>query len=235
MHKGKVIAIHQPTFFPWLGFFNKIIRSDIFVILDSVQFPKTGGFWVNRVKILINGNEHWLTVPIIRAYSGLKLITEMEINNTTRWREKMIKSLEINYKKAPHFESVFPMIRSLISPENSSICDYDLNIMNHLCSVLSIDTAKVVRSSTLNHEGSATDLLVSIVNLVGGGTYMCGGGAANYQEDDKFAHAGIELLYQNFQHPVYPQFNSKTFVPGLSVIDSLMNCGIDGVKDLLKV
>jgi len=235
MDKRKIVAIHQPAFFPWLGFFDKIVRSDIFVLLDSVQFQKTGGYWVNRVRIIINGNEHWLTVPIIRAYSGVRLITEMEINNTTPWREKMIKSIEINYKKAPYFESVFGMIRDMISTPGSSICEYDIAIMNHLCSILGIDVTKVIRSSTLSHEGNATDLLISIVKLVSGDTYMCGGGASKYQEDEKFGHAGINLLYQEYQHPVYPQFNSTSFMPGLSILDSLMNCGVDDVKNLLKV
>src|SRR5437870_1640848 len=124
MQKEILVAIHQPSFFSWLGFYDKIRRSDIFVLLDSVQFPKTGGFWVNRVKVLINGIEHWLTVPVVRNYSGTRLINEMEINNSTHWCEKLVKTIDVNYKKAPYFDEVFPVILELLKNNTSNICDY---------------------------------------------------------------------------------------------------------------
>jgi hypothetical protein len=233
MAESNTVAIHQPTFFSWLGFYDKILRSDIFVILDSVQFPKTGGFWVNRTKILISGNEHWLTIPVNRNYAGTRNINEMEINNSSAWQEKTIKTIDINYRKAPHFDEVFPMVSSLLEDKTGSICEYVLNIIYRMCSLLGLDKSKMIRSSSLAYEGNATDMLISLTKLVGGNAYMCGGGAQNYQEDEKFEAAGLELIYQNFHHPVYPQFNSKEFVPGLSIIDSLMNLGIEGVKNLI--
>jgi hypothetical protein len=233
MPQSKLIAIHQPTFFSWLGYYDKIFRADIFVILDSVQFPKTGGFWVNRSKILIAGNEHWLTVPVKRNYSGTRNINEMEINNSTKWQEKNIKTIDINYRNAPHFEEVFPLLSGLLSYQTESICDYDLNITYRMCDQLGLDKSKMIKSSSIDYEGNATDMLISITKLLGGSAYMCGGGASNYQEDEKFEEAGISLVYQNFKHPEYKQFNSKEFVPGLSIIDPLMNLGIDGVKSLI--
>ena len=233
MAENKLIAIHQPTFFSWLGFFNKILRADIFVILDSVQFPKTGGYWVNRTKILINGAEHWLTIPVSRNYTGMRNINEMEINNSMAWQEKNIKTIDINYRKAPHFDEVFPLISELLAYKTSSICDYNLNITYKMCGLFELDKSKMLKSSSVAYEGNATDMLISITKLLSGNAYMCGGGASNYQEDEKFEGAGIKLIYQKFQHPVYPQFNSKVFVPGLSVIDSLMNLGITGVKELI--
>ena len=234
MTGSKLIAIHQPTFFSWLGFFDKIFRSDIFVILDSVQFPKTGGFWVNRTKVLIGDTEHWLTIPVKRNYTGTKKINEMEINNSTAWQEKNIKTIDINYRKAPHFDLVFPLIKELLEYKTESICEYDLNITYRMCDLFGIDKSKMIRSSSIAYEGNATDMLVSITKLLEGNAYMCGGGASNYQEDEKFEAAGIKLIYQDFKHPVYPQFNSKVFIPGLSIIDSLMNLGVDGVKNLIS-
>lgn len=234
MTDSKLIAIHQPTFFSWLGFFDKILRSDVFVILDSVQFPKTGGFWVNRTKVLISGTEHWLTIPVKRNYTGTKNINEMETNNSTAWQEKNIKTIDINYRKAPHFDLVFPIIRELLEYKTESICEYDLNITYHICDLFGIDKSKMIKSSSIAYESSATDMLVSITKLLEGNSYMCGGGASNYQEDEKFEAAGIKLIYQNFKHPVYSQFNSKVFIPGLSIIDSLMNLGVDGVKNLIS-
>ncbi len=234
MPKEILVAIHQPSFFSWLGFFDKIIRSDIFIILDSVQFPKKGGYWANRVKIMMNGTEQWLTIPIVRSYSGTRLINEMEIDNSVPWQEKMIKTIDLNYKKASYYNGTFPLIKDLLNIKTDNLFDYNLTIINQLCNILDIKTDKIIKSSTLPGEGAATDLLISLVKHVGGTSYMCGGGAAGYQEDEKFEQAGLKLIYQNYKHPVYTQFNSKEFVPGLSVIDSLMNTGITGVKRLLE-
>lgn len=233
MAEEKLIAIHQPTFFSWLGFFDKILRSDIFVILDSVQFPKTGGYWVNRSKILINGSEHWITIPVKRNYSGTRNINEMEINNSTPWKEKIVKTIDTNYRKSPYFSEAFPLITELMMKNTDDICDYNLNITFRLCDLFELDKSKMIKSSSIKYEGNATDMLVSITGFLEGTAYMCGGGASNYQEDEKFDKAGIRLIYQNFAHPVYPQLNTTEFVPGMSVIDVIMNCGIEGTKKII--
>ena len=102
-----------------------------------------------------------------------------------------------------------------------------------MCAALGLVTP-IVLGSTLGVEDRATDLLVRMVKAVGGTAYLAGGGTAGYQEDDKFHEAGIKLIYQEFQHPTYPQFNSVDFKPGLSVVDALMNCGFGGTSELLK-
>ncbi len=228
------VAIHQPSFFPWLGFFDKILKSDIFVILDNVQFPKTGGFWANRVKILVSGEPAWITMPIVRSYSGLRDINQMEINNLTPWREKLIKTISINYKKAPFYNEVFSILESLILFETNHLLEYNLNVINSLCKILNIDNSNTILASSLTPKGKATDLLISIVTSLGGSEYICGGGADKYQENEKFEQTGIKLTYQNFKQPVYKQFNTKEFVSGLSVIDVLMNCGIEETQQILK-
>ena len=99
----KIVAIHQPNFFPWLGFFNKIVKSDYFVLLDDVQMPKKGGTWTNRVPLIISGKKNWLTIPIDRSYSGTMPINKVKIKNELNWRDKMLKTLYISYKKHPYF------------------------------------------------------------------------------------------------------------------------------------
>ena len=93
MSGNKVVAIHQPTFFPWLGYFNKIARCDQFVVLDSVQFPKKGGTWSNRVKLLLNGQAGWVTMPVERNYHGVRSYAEMCIDNGTPWRDKLVQTI----------------------------------------------------------------------------------------------------------------------------------------------
>lgn len=232
--KTRLVAIHQPNFFPWLGFFHKVVTADLFVFLDHVQFPKKGGTWINRVKVVINQADKWLTVPVVRQYHGYKAINEMLIDMDTPWKEKMLKTIEINYRRCPHFDSVFPVVRDLILVPIPTLSDYNQHIILTLLNRLEQPTDHLVKGSSLPSEGNATDLLISIVKAAGGTGYMCGGGAQQYQEDEKFALSGLQLVYQQFQHPEYPQANTTTFIKGLSIIDVLMNLGFDGTKSLME-
>src|SRR3989304_9812833 len=96
-----IVAIHQPNFFPWLGYFNKIVRADLFLVMDNAQFPKKGGTWCNRVKLLIGGKADWMTMPVVRSYPGVRLIKDMKIDNAMPWRAKLLKTIQNNYSRAP--------------------------------------------------------------------------------------------------------------------------------------
>ena len=229
----KLVAIHQPNFFPWLGFFDKVRRSDVFIALDNVQFPKTGGTWTNRVQVMVDGEPAWVSMPIVRAYHGVRAIREMQIAPDTMWRGKLLRKIEHNYRRAPEFDDVFPWLAPLIENPTSSVAEYNLASIQALCRRLGIRTP-IRLGSELAVEGRATDLLISMVKAVGGSEYLAGGGAAGYQEDEEFQQAGIQLTYQSFHHPTYPQTNTAGFEPGLSIIDALMNCGVAGTTRLLE-
>jgi len=231
---SKMVCIHQPDFFPWLGFFDKIIRSDIFIILDHVQFPKKGGTYCNRVKILVHGKEQWVTAPIDRSYSGYKAITEMRFQDGVPWREKMVKIISNNYCKAPFYKETFHFFESLIFNPENNICTYNINSIKSIARLFNINTKKFFMSSQLNQGGMATEMLIKLTHAVGGDSYMCGSGAAGYQENEKFKTAGIKLLHRDYKHPLYNQFSANEFTPGLSIIDAFMNCGVSGVKLLLE-
>jgi hypothetical protein len=156
----------------------------------------------------------------------------MQIDNRRPWREKLLKTLQTSYGRAPCFGEVFPLIADLVANPVSSLADYNVAAIVTLSRALGIDTAKFVLGSTLAVEGQATDLLIAIVRAVGGTAYLCGAGARGYQEDEKFAAAGLELIYQDFQHPVYPQGGMDQFVAGLSIIDPLMHCSFTGTAAL---
>jgi hypothetical protein len=228
-----IVAIHQPNFFPWLGYFNKINKADVFILLDNVQFSKTGGTWTNRVKIVMNDQAQWLTMPIIRNYHGLRLIKDMEINNLTDWRAKMLKTIEQNYRHRPYFKEEWDYLQTLINYDTENLCKYNIHAIHSLAGHLGLDVSKLVIGSTLNGAGKATDLLIAMTSAVGGTAYLCGGGAESYQENEKFALAGIELIYQNFKHPEYSQGETKKFIPGLSIIDVLFNCGLEATTKLV--
>jgi hypothetical protein len=234
MNDKKIVAIHQPNFFPWLGFFDKISRADIFILLDHVQIPKTGGTWTNRVKLLFSdGKPRWVTVPIKRTHHGVQQVNEIQINYSTDWQKQMLKTLWANYSKTPHYHDILTLLEPMILKDTENLAEFNISIIDELIRKLRL-SSRLVRSSELQVQGTSNELLISLVQSVGGTAYLCGGGASEYMDNTKYTAASVDLIYQNFRHPVYPQKNSGEFVPGLSIIDALMNIGIDGVRSLLK-
>ena len=222
MKTRKIVAIHQPNFFPWLGYFDKIARSDTFVFLDHVQFPKTGGVWANRVKLLVAGEARWVTAPVDRNFHGVRPICEMEFQRVNPWREKFLKSLVANYSKAPFFHDTMGFIEPLILNPENNVGRYNSAAVMAIAERLGQSRSMFHWSSEIEVGGQATEMLISLIRTVGGSTYLCGGGAEGYQEDVRFSEAGIELVYQEFQHPVYRQAGGQDFIAGLSAIDALM-------------
>jgi hypothetical protein len=229
-----LVAIHQPNFLPWLGYFDKIRRSRIFIVLDDVQFEKGGaGTWSNRVQLRIAGGAHWITVPIVRAYHGTRSYAEMQIDESSSWREKLMRTIAMNYRRAPHFEDVFPVVGELIRNQSSRLLDYNLEAIRAIASRLGLDQTNIVLSSSLQVKRRSTERLVDLVQAAGGDAYLAGGGAGGYQDDRLFAASGIRLVYQEFAHPTYRQQGAPEFLPGLSIIDALLNVGFEGTAELL--
>jgi hypothetical protein len=230
----RIVAIHQPNFFPWLGYFAKIASSDIFIFFDDVQFPKTGGVWSNRVKLLISGEARWVTAAIDRSYHGTRTIREMSFLVDIAWREKALKSIESNYNHHPYYSDTMTLIEPLLLSPESNIAQYNIQTITAIVHCLGLDTGKLRQSSDMPHLGSSNELLCSLTQLVGGDTYMCGGGAEGYQDEAVFTERGITLSHQDFIHPTYLQKSREDFTPGLSIIDAAMNLGWTGVGKLLS-
>ena len=235
MPPGKIVAIHQPNFLPWLGYFDKLARADVFVVLDDVQFPRTSkGTWMNRVKLLVGGQPRWVTVPIVRSDGALREVREVRIDDSQPWRDKALRTIEHNYRRAPHFDEVFPLVEELVATPTDSLADYNETNVRRIAEELGLDTSKLVRSSTIPTSGHGTDLMIELTKAVDGTTYLSGNYAAGaYQEEEKFPQAGIELRYQDFRHPTYPQPVDPP-VQGLSIVDALMNCGVAGTSELVE-
>jgi hypothetical protein len=220
-----VVAVHQPNFFPWLGYFDKIRRADAFVFLDKVDYPRAGsssmGSWVNRVKLSIQGEAKWITCPVKRMAFGSPILAA-EIDDGQPWRAKFMRTLQANYGRAPRFVQNAAWLEALINTKEVNLATFNIKAVHAVAKQLGL-TTRFLRQSELSHEGSATDLLVSLVQVAGGDTYLAGGGASGYQEDNIFAARGIKLTYQNFTPQVYG--NVDRFLPSLSVIDYLMQDG----------
>lgn len=232
MTNGQLVAIHQPNFLPWLGFFDKMRRVDRFVLLDCVALPHTGGHYTNRVKILVNGRPTWISVPVVRGADARSRIDHARIAEHGNWRRKLRMTIMQSYARTRGFDYVFPLLDPLFAMGDHLAAFNTAGILA-LAKVLGINTEKIVAASTLGVEGRSTDLLVAIVKAVGGSVYLVGGGADGYQRDEAFEAEGIAVQRQNFRHPVYPQ-PTPDFVPGLSAVDALMHCGPEGARRLLE-
>jgi hypothetical protein len=220
-HGRVVCAIHQPNFFPWLGYFDKIRCADTFVFLDAVSYPKSGsgmGSWVNRVRIDIQGRPGWFGCPI-RRWSGPLAIRDVRIAETKPWRHKLRRTLEINYKRAPGFDRAMALLQPLLEFPTDHLAGFNEHAVRKIAAALGLE-CRFLRQSDLPVVGRSTALLIEIVEAVGADTYLAGQGAAGYQEDRLFASRGIELLQQNFEPTPYGKTDG--FRPGLSVIDYLM-------------
>ncbi len=222
---GGVCAIHQPNFFPWLGYFDKIRRADVFVLLDAVDYPRAGsggmGSWTNRVRLRVGGEARWVGCPVRRTPLGGRL-GDVVIDDSQPWRSKLIKTLQANYRRAAGFEAAMTLLEPLILAPEGNLASFNIAAIAAIARHLGL-SCPLVRQSALTHGGQATALLVSLTQAAGCRTYLAGGGAAGYQQDDQFAAGGLSLRYQDFQPRPYGPADG--FTPGLSVIDYLMHNG----------
>lgn len=232
-----MVTIHQPDFMPWLGFFKKIDKADMWIVLDhTTNNPRDASFWGRRVKILIGGKGNWLSLPLlkpkVKGVIGIP-IDEMEYNLAeAKLFRKAISSVENSYRRAPYYNDIIPLVHAHLSSQEPSMLKRNMSFIETVMGHLEINT-KIVKSSEFKCTQSSTGMLVELLKSVGGAVYLCGDGASGYQDDALFAENGIRLEYNNFQHPTYTQYGASEFVPGLSIIDALMNIGFDGVKELL--
>jgi GNAT superfamily N-acetyltransferase len=229
----RVVAIHQPNFFPWLGFFSKIKRCDVFVCLNHVENRPNDAIYTKRVAILNNNEVFWLTVPLLKPKSiEFVRICDMKINTTDNFKKKHLKTIEQNYKKKPFYDEVIPFVNEFYNSGEDLIALRNIQFVKSICLRLKIDAPHVM-SSDYSFSENSTELLIQLTKAVQGDVYLAGGGAVKYQEDSKFAEAGLEVLYNNFEHPTYNQGSAQAFVKGLSIIDALMNIGFDKVSQLI--
>ena len=228
----KIISIHQPNFFPWIGYFDKIIRSDKFILLDSVSLPKKGSSWTNRVQLNL-GKKSWVTASVDKKGSKNAIIVNTNFKDFY-WQTKLNKSLYQFYSKHPFFIETMNIFEDLIFYQEKNLSKFNTYAIKKILENLEINTTQLFTSSELNQPGSSNELLVNLIKKVDGNIYLCGDGAAGYQDDNLFYDSNIKINYQCFNHPKYNQIGCSDFIPGLSIIDCLMNIGWEGTSKLLN-
>jgi hypothetical protein len=215
-----IITIHQPEYFPYLGFFDRLLKSDVLVLLDDVQFQRG---YINRNRVRTPEGWQWLTVPVI-GHGRLNPINSIQIDPNINWQEQHCKILELNYGRAAHFHDFFPAIKKILTQNWQTISDLDIALLKELFEIFNIKI-KIEKSSALKTEGKSTELLISICKALGGDTYLSGPGGKNYMDMDLFDKANIKVTFQDFVHPIYKQQFAGEFQPYMACIDYLFNYG----------
>lgn len=217
----KRIGILQPSYLPWLGYFEQIYQSDLFVFYDDAQYEK--GSWRNRNRIKTPHGIQWLTIPVLTKGKGFVPINEIEIKQNG-WQDKHIKSIRQNYVKSPFFDKYSESLFSIISHNWHLLADINIEIIKWICEVLGLHT-NFMRSSDLHaNVGRGNNRLINIIKELDCDVFYEGCAGKNYIDKSQFAAEGISVVYQNYKHPVYDQLYGE-FLPYLSIIDLLYNHG----------
>jgi WbqC-like protein family len=216
------MAIMQPYFFPYIGYWQLIHAVDRFIIYDDVNFIKRG--WVNRNRILINGEATYIVAPIIKA-SQNKKICDLSLDPWPVWKDKMVKSIEMAYRKSPFFAQLYPLIEKLICHEADNLSDYLSHQLQAMASFTGIKTEFVVTSRFYgNNDLSGEARILDICKREGATTYINPQGGQALYDTETFHNAAIDLRFIVMRPISYKQ-RANRFVPHLSIIDALMEIG----------
>jgi len=217
-----IVTMHQPNILPWLGFFYKTARADLLVIADTLGFSR--GSYTQRVKIKTEKGPKWLTLSLLHTGKVSQPIREMRLGGYDNWRERILDTLHGHYLHSPHYQPYADEIREIIMSGSDNLSEFNFSLIAYLAKTLGITTKTVFSSELEGIGGNKTDWAISVCKAVGADTFLSGAGGAGYQDEEAYGQAGIKLIYSDFQHPTYPQ-QFGDFVPGLSIVDLLFNCG----------
>ena len=223
-----IVAVHQPQYLPWIGYFDKMRRADVFCYLNDVQYKKNE--WQNRNRIKTAQEWQWLTVPV--RYRFPEKINEVRINNSTQWSKKHLQALKTNYSRAPYFKEYISVFEDIFSREWELISELNIHLIECLKNALQMKEKKTIISSELALREDPTDRLIDICKDLGADTYLAGQGGADYMDLTRFEKNGLKVIMQEFKHPVYSQLFGD-FESHMSIVDLLFNCGPESM-DMIR-
>lgn len=224
-----ITSAHQPAYLPWAGFFHKIILSDIFVILDEVQFEK--GSFINRNKIKTATGAQWITVPIYKIGYTTKRISEIEINNDDDWERKHWMYLYTNYKKAPYFNRYSDFFQSVYEEKWVHLIDLIMHTLNFFLEEMNVHT-KIIKQSELHTIEKKEKLVMEICSKLNQDKFIFGTLGKNYVSKEMFNEKGIKIYFQEYHYLEYEQQWGK-FIPDLSIVDLFFNLGAENTAEII--
>ena len=224
-----IIAVHQPNYLPWPGYFAKIAQADVFVLLDDVQFSK--GSYTNRVQIARSGAAVWLTLPIRHEFGApIRAV----LTARPDWARAHADTLKQAYRSAACFHDVWPQVEAWLDAATGRLADINGALIRAIAGRLGLG-ARFVSSSDLGVDAAAADERLARITarLAPGGTYLSGGGGAKYQSENVFVRSGVGLAYSRFEPQPYPR-SGEPFIPGLSILDALFHNGWEATARLVR-
>jgi hypothetical protein len=216
-----IVSIHQPNYIPWLGLFYKAAHSDVFVYLDDAQFSSDAAHNYNMIKTPQGGLR--LKIPV--DYSFGDPINRVRTKDELGWKRKHLKTLEANYARAPYFTEIFPGFSEVLNCDYESIAALNMAVNGFLLEGFGIAT-RVIASSGMALENRREQRIIEICTKLGAAEYLSGTGAESYQKEEHFAARGIRLRYSDYTPIEYRQC-WQGFLPRLSALDYVLNCGFD--------
>jgi hypothetical protein len=219
--KNKTILIHQPDFIPWVGFIQRWKMADRLVLLDDAQFLKRG--WHHRDRLILNDKETWFGVPVQQKGSYQKNINQIQIIQEEQWKQKLLKSIKLSYKKYPGFEVYYPWFESLISENYTTLDEINIRFLKELALVFKIETP-IELSSKIPSNLKSTDRLIQLCHEHKGTTYLTGMGSKDYLSEEAFLSEGINVKWHQPENNIfYPQSSQDEI--GLSILHHLLKYG----------
>lgn len=217
-----MVTIHQPCYLPYLGVFHKIWKADAFVFLDDAQYSNGYVFEWNRIKT--PQGECRLKVPLHKEFG--QTLREVAPKDCLWWQDKHIKTVEMNYKKAPYFQELFPAYKEIVSKHHDNLAQLNIELMNFFLRWFGLHDKKIYYASDWQLESRSEARVIEICKRLGANAYLSGTGGRNYQEEEHFEKAGIKLVYQEWEPLEYRQLWGA-FRPYMSILDYAMNEGHD--------
>lgn len=232
MKKDIVVGSHQPHFFPWLGYLDKMAKSDMFIINDIAQLETKSPMTRNRI-IDERGTVRYLNIPIKKSGHTQVSNNQILLSDWNSSKERILGILINSYRKAPFFSEIIAIVRQLIENEYQFLYEIDLATIEMFRECFDINTPIIINSSlVVDSCESKSEAICKKVKAVGGNIYLSGLGGKKYMEEEVFAESGIKVIYQDFSYPVYSQYNSTEFIPNLSALDLLFNCGVEQSRSI---
>lgn len=224
-----VVVVEQPNYLPWVGYFDLIAQSDVWVWYDDVQYTKRD--WRNRNLVAGEGEPVWLTIPVRTRGRYEQKILEVEIDRARPWERKHLETLRHCYRDAPAFEEVFAIVRKSLEAGHERLADLTIELNEELARFLGLRT-RFLRSSGMNVQGDRQERLLEICRRLGARVYLSGPAAQSYLRPEPFHLAGLELRYIVYDYPPYER-GGRPFIPRLSIVDPLFWLGPEGTRALL--
>ena len=226
------IAIHQPEFMPWPGFFHKMALADRYVVLDHVQFKKK--YFENRNRIVSTRKEvSFIIAPVITKGRYTQSISNVEIDNTQAWKSALLNKIRHYYSKAPFFNKYYDQLADTISrKEHVRLIDFNIDIIDFFRKNLHISTPMLYSSQMNLKPYKGSELVMQICLLNHADTFLCGSSGKDYLKTDEFACRGIRIAWLQYESPVYKQVG-EGFTPNMSTLDLLFNHGEDSLRIIM--